>query len=78
MSDCAILTVMAEPPKRSDPLKSAGFMLLLMGWILVLAAIVLLSRQAARSGFALAGFGVEVLGLALVARSYIAPKPERH
>jgi hypothetical protein len=69
---------MAAPPKRPDLLRPVGFLLLLMGWFLVLSAIVLLKQEAARSGFVLAGLGVEVLGLVLVVRSHIAPKPERH
>jgi hypothetical protein len=69
---------MAASLKRPDPLKPAGFLLLIMGWILVLSAIVLLKQEAARGGFALAGLAVEALGLSLVVRSHIAPKPERH
>jgi hypothetical protein len=69
---------MAASPKRPDPLKPAGFLLLLMGCVLVLSAIVLLKQEAARGGFVLAGLGVEALGLFLVVRSHIAPKPERH
>jgi hypothetical protein len=49
-----------------------------MGWMLVLAAIVLLKSGAARSGFVVAGLAVEALGLVLVARSFIAPAPERN
>jgi uncharacterized membrane protein len=69
---------MTASPKRSDPLRPVGFLLLMMGWILVLSAIVLLKQQAARGGFVLAGMAVEALGLVLVVRSHIAPKPERH
>lgn len=68
---------MASSPKRSDPLRPAGFLMLITGWILVLAAVVLLKQGAARAGFVLAGLGVEGLGLVLVVRSHIAPKPER-
>jgi len=68
---------MAASPNRPDPLKPAGFLLLMTGWILVLSAVVLL-KQEARGGFVLAGLGVETLGLFLVVRSHIAPKPERH
>ena len=50
----------------------------MMGWVLVLSAIVLLKQEAARGGFVLAGLAVEALGLFLVVRSHIAPKPERH
>ena len=69
---------MTPSPKRPDPLRPVGFLLLMMGWVLVLSAIVLLKQEAARGGFVLAGLAVEALGLFLVVRSYIAPKPERH
>lgn len=69
---------MAASPKKPDPLRPAGFLLLPMGWILVLAAIILLNQGMARSVFTLAGAGVEILGLVLVARSFIAPRPERN
>ena len=75
---CAILTVMAASPKRSDPLKPVGFLLLIMGWMLVLSAVVLLKQEGPRVAFVLAGLGVEALGLFLVVRSHIAPKPERY
>jgi hypothetical protein len=69
---------MTASPKRPDPLRPVGFLMLLMGWALVLSAIVLLKQEAARGGFVLAGLAVEALGLVLVVRSHIAPKPERH
>jgi hypothetical protein len=49
-------------------MKLAGFLLLLAGWLLVLSAVALLASPASRTAFVLAGFGVEVLGLILVAR----------
>jgi hypothetical protein len=52
-------------------MKFTGFLLLLMGWILVLTAIVLLPRQGSRAAFMLAGIAVELLGLVLVARTYL-------
>jgi hypothetical protein len=52
-------------------MKLTGFLLLLTGWILVLAAIVLLPRQGSRAAFMLAGIGVELLGLVLVTRTYL-------
>jgi len=79
---CGILSVMAASPQRPDPLKPAGFFLLIMGWILILAAIALLKQDTARGGFVLAGFAVEAVGLVLVARSHIpahiAPQPGRN
>jgi hypothetical protein len=68
---------MANSPARRGPLKPAGFFLLIMGWLLVLSALILLGQGAARAGFVGAGVAVELLGLALVVRSHIAPKPER-
>ncbi len=58
-------------------LKIAGFLLLFMGWILMLAAIVMLSALPSRTAFAVAGFAVEILGFVLVARSHI-PKRKKH
>lgn len=67
---------MAATPEKLDLRKAAGFVLLGTGWLLVLAAIVMLKQEAARAGFAFAGIAVEVLGLVLVTRSHIAPKRE--
>lgn len=52
-------------------MKLAGFLLLVAGWVIVLTAVVLLSSSSARGGFVLAGLGVELLGLVLVARSHL-------
>lgn len=52
-------------------MKLTGFLLLLTGWVLVLTAIVLLPRQGARAAFMLAGIAVELLGLVLMARTYM-------
>ena len=57
-------------------MKLLGFMLLLAGWAIVLAAVALLSAEALRAAFVLAGAGVEVLGLALVARAQLAAQGE--
>lgn len=57
-------------------MKFLGFSLLLAGWGLVLAAIVLLAGGAGRAAFVLAGVGVEILGLTLVIRAHRAPKGE--
>jgi hypothetical protein len=55
-------------------LKLAGFLLMLAGWWLVLAAVVLLRALAAQTVFVLAGLGVEILGFVLAARQHV-PKP---
>jgi len=51
-------------------MKLVGFLLLLAGWWIVLAAIALLGFGSARAAFVLAGVGVEALGLVLVVRSH--------
>jgi hypothetical protein len=57
-------------------MKIAGFLLLLAGWILVLAAIALLATAGPRAAFLLAGLGVELLGLVLAARAHLTPKED--
>ena len=57
-------------------MKLVGFLLLLAGWFLVLAALEMLSAATPRALFVLAGFAIEVLGLALVFRANI-PQPEK-
>jgi hypothetical protein len=57
-------------------MKVAGFLLLLAGWALVLAAIALLGAAGPRAAFLLAGVAVEVLGLVLAARSHLTVKKE--
>jgi hypothetical protein len=51
-------------------MKIASFLLLLAGWFLVLAAIVLLPTPGARGGFIFSGLAVEALGLAMAVRSH--------
>jgi hypothetical protein len=58
-------------------MRLAGFLLLLAGWAIVLSAAALLKPSAARGVFALAGAGVELMGLVLVIRSHMAPKGDR-
>ena len=58
-------------------MKLAGFLLLLAGWGIVLAAIALLASVSQRAVFVLAGIGVEILGLALVVRSHLVLPGER-
>jgi len=53
-----------------------GFFLLFAGWIIVLAAIALL-QAAPRTGFALAGFCVQLLGLTLAIRSHLIPHGDK-
>jgi ABC-type transport system involved in cytochrome bd biosynthesis fused ATPase/permease subunit len=45
-------------------------LLLVSGWLIVLAAVVMLAALAQRSAFMVAGLGVEILGLSLLAQAY--------
>jgi hypothetical protein len=54
-------------------MKIAGFLLILAGWLLVLAALVMLPGGASRSAFVLAGMAVEALAVALLFRSHRIP-----
>jgi hypothetical protein len=58
-------------------MKLTGFLLLLAGWGIVLAALVLLTQQTQRAGFVLAGIGVEAVGLVAVVRAHLVPRRER-
>ncbi len=49
-----------------------GNLLMVSGWLLVLAALLLLAGLGQRFAFVLAGLLVELLGLALVAQRYRA------
>lgn len=57
-------------------MKLAGFLLMASGWIIVLAALLLLAPGSSRVVFVLAGVGVETLGLAVVVRSFSASRGE--
>lgn len=58
-------------------MKVAGFLLLLAGWGIVLAALLLLAAAAVQTAFILAGTGVEGLGMAMAIRSHINLRRER-
>jgi hypothetical protein len=58
-------------------MKTAGLLLLLSGWLLVLAALALLAPGVARNAFVAAGIAVEVLGLALALRAHLQPRSDR-
>jgi hypothetical protein len=58
-------------------MKAVGFLMLLAGWFLALAAIVLFASQSLRAAFVLAGIAVETLGLILVFRSHLIPREEK-
>jgi hypothetical protein len=57
-------------------LKLIGCLLLLSGWFLVLAALVMLPAFPQRAAFIAAGIGVEILGLILLTRGYTAMQRE--
>jgi len=52
-------------------MKLMGFLLLAAGWMLVLAALVLLPSGASQIGFVLVALVVEALGLTFVFRSHL-------
>jgi hypothetical protein len=58
-------------------MKLTGFVLLLGGWIIVLAAIGLLPPGSSEISFVLVALAVEVLGLTLVFRAHLTPSRER-
>ena len=58
-------------------MKVVGFLMLLAGWILVLAAIVLFAAPPFRVAFVLAGGAVETMGLILVFRSHLIPREKK-
>ncbi len=52
-------------------MKIAGLLLLVAGFSIVLSAFMLLSRNAPRGAFVLAGIAVQILGLVLTFRSHL-------
>ncbi len=58
-------------------MKVVGFVLLLAGWFLALAAIVLFASPPLRAAFVLAGVAIEALGLILAFRSHLIPREEK-
>jgi hypothetical protein len=53
-------------------MKLMGFLLLVAGWTLVLAALALLPSGPSQVSFVLMALGIEALGLTLVFRSHLA------
>ena len=49
----------------------AGMLLLVSGWIIVVAAIAMLKTPTAQGGFLVAGMAVELLGLILAFRAHL-------
>ena len=52
-------------------MKLAGFLLLIAGWAIVVAAVALLPSPGARVAFVLAGIVVESFGLVLAVRAHL-------
>ena len=57
-------------------MKFTGLLILVAGWVIVLASMPLLASMKSRTIFVLAGLGVEVIGLVLVVRSHVALENE--
>ena len=53
-------------------MKLIGCLLLVSGWLIVLAALIMLPAFLQRAAFIAAGFGTEILGLILLANAYTA------
>ena len=53
-------------------MKLIGCLLLLSGWFLVFAALVMLHAFPQRAAFIAAGMAIEILGLVLLTRAYTA------
>ena len=58
-------------------MKLTGFLLLLGGWGIILAAIAVLPPGPSQVSFVLVALGVEALGLTLVFRAHLIPSRER-
>lgn len=58
-------------------MKLMGFLLLLCGWIIILAALALLPPSGSQTSFVLVAIGVEALGLAFIFRAHLLPGRER-
>ena len=70
---CSAARILEEQFPPGSDMKLAGFLLLLSGWVVVIAAVVLLS-SGARAVFALAGTSVEALGMGLVFHSHLVDR----
>jgi hypothetical protein len=58
-------------------MKLVGFLLLLAGWFLVLAAIVLFPSPSLLAAFVLTGIAVEALGLIFAFRSHLIAREDK-
>jgi len=62
---------------QGDYLRLIGCLLLLSGFFVVVAAMVLMNTFPSRLGFVVAGFGVEILGLGLLMNGHKAMQKEQ-
>ena len=62
--------------RENSGVKAIGFLLMLSGWLLVLASIALLPKPSARMAFIFAGIGVELLGMFVAARAHLTTREE--
>jgi hypothetical protein len=58
-------------------MKPFGFLLLLSGWVIVVAAATLLAPGTVRVAFIVSGIGVEIIGLVFVIRAHPLLRGER-
>jgi hypothetical protein len=61
---------------EGSSMKLAGLLMLVAGWLLIVATIVLLGAAPLRGAFVAAGAAVEILGLVLVVRSHLVLRGE--
>ncbi len=54
-------------------MRLAAFLLMPAGWVIALAAVALLPPGGWLPVFMMAGLGIEILGLAVAVRSFVAP-----
>jgi hypothetical protein len=58
-------------------MRLTGFLLLVAGWVIVAAALLLLPSAVSRAAFVLAGIGVQLVGLFLAIRAHQVLDVER-
>lgn len=57
-------------------MKYAGLMVMVTGFFLSIAAVVMFSAAAQRAAFVVCGLAVEILGLVVAVRAHIEPRGE--
>lgn len=69
--------MLAGSLETSQQMRLAGFLLLLAGWVIVLAALALLKPVPLQAVFVLAGMGTELVGLGLAIHSHVSVRTVR-